>query len=134
MEKKNLNRREFLSCGAMIGAAGLVAPAILTGCANENKQTPLRQEGEYYVPELPDKAVEGRELKVGVVGCGGRGSGAVINLLDAADGITVTALGDVFQDRVEGLRQKLINERKQEVPFAITDNLCSDSVEPSASL
>ena len=40
MEKKNLNRREFLSCGAMIGAAGLVAPAILTGCANENKQTP----------------------------------------------------------------------------------------------
>ena len=116
MEKKNLNRREFLSCGAMIGAAGLVAPAILTGCANENKQTPLRQEGEYYVPELPDKAVEGRELKVGVVGCGGRGSGAVINLLDAADGITVTALGDVFQDRVEGLRQKLINERKQEVP------------------
>ena len=87
----------------MIGAAGLVAPAILTGCANENKQTPLRQEGEYYVPELPDKAVEGRELKVGVVGCGGRGSGAVINLLDAADGITVTALGDVFQQGVQAV-------------------------------
>mgnify|MGYP003292886092 FL=1 len=74
---------------------------------------PLRQEGEYYVPELPDKAIEGRELKVGVVGCGGRGSGAVNDLLDAADGIKVTALGDTFMDRLQGLRENLANRGQQ---------------------
>lgn len=116
MEEKNINRRQFLSYSAMIGAAGVLAPSLLASCKNGSANTPLREEGSYYVPELPDKAIEGRELKVGVIGCGGRGSGAVINLLDAADGITVTALGDTFEDRLESLRDKLINERKQEVP------------------
>lgn len=74
---------------------------------------PLRQEGEYYVPELSDKAIEGKELKVGVVGCGGRGSGAVNDLLDAADGIKVTALGDTFMDRLQGLRENLANRGQQ---------------------
>ena len=87
MENKNFNRRQFLSCGAMIGAAGMVAPAILSSCGGGAKEetgyTPLKAPGEYYVPELPDKADDGRELKVGLVGCGGRGSGAVENLLEA---------------------------------------------------
>ena len=120
MENKNFNRRQFLSCGAMIGAAGMVAPAILSSCGGGAKEetgyTPLKAPGEYYVPELPDKAIEGKALKAGVIGCGGRGTGAILNLLDAADGITVVALGDVFKDRVDHVRNVLKNDRKQEVP------------------
>lgn len=118
MENKNFNRRQFLSCGAMIGAAGVVAPALLTSCGGGKEEagnTPLKPEGSYYIPELPDKAIEGKELKVGVIGCGGRGSGAVMNLLDAADGITVAALGDTFKDRLDSLRNNL-KGRGQEVP------------------
>lgn len=112
-----MDRREFLSKSAKLGLAGAVTPAFLASCAGKggNVMTPLRAEGEYYVPELPDKAIEGRALKAGVVGCGGRGSGAVMNLLDAADGITVTALGDVFADRLESLRGNLA-KRDQNVP------------------
>lgn len=40
-------------------------------------------------------------LKVGLIGCGGRGTGAAKNALDADPGIEITALADVFADRVE---------------------------------
>ncbi|MBQ0127259.1 MAG: Gfo/Idh/MocA family oxidoreductase [Bacteroidales bacterium] len=115
MKKDNINRREFLTRTAKIGAAGMVAPALLTSCGGK-KNTPLRAEGTYYVPELLDKAVDGRELKVGLVGCGGRGSGAIQNLLHAADGITVAALGDVFADRLNGAREMLADDYNQNVP------------------
>lgn len=114
-----MDRRSFLGKSARIGV-GLVGGSVLvSACAggkNSDKSTPLRQPGEYYVPELPDKAIAGKELKVGVIGCGGRGSGAVENLLDAADGIIVTALGDVFADRLNGLKESLKTKRGQEVP------------------
>ena len=111
-----MSRRSFLTGAATVGAAAVAAPALLASCSGKGKLTPLKKEGESYVPELPDKAIEGRELKVGLIGCGGRGSGAIINLLDAADGIKVTALGDVFEDRLNDVRNRLINERGQEVP------------------
>jgi len=101
---KNIGRREFLSHSAVLGATAIAAPAIISACSKGPKYTPLKAEGEYYIPELPDKAVEGKELKVGLIGCGGRGTGAICDLLNAADGITVFALGDVFQDRLEGAR------------------------------
>ena len=108
-----MGRREFLSRSALIGAAGIAG---ITACSSAPKLVPLRQPGEYYVPELPDKAIDGKELKVGVVGCGGRGSGAIVNLLNAADGIIVTALGDVFQDRVDNLRTQLKEVKGVDVP------------------
>ena len=112
-----MNRRDFLSKSAAIGAVGVIGGgSLLASCAPKNKIVPLRQPGEYYVPELPDKAIEGKELKVGLIGCGGRGTGAVDNLLEAADGIKVTALGDVFPDRVEGARNAFKEKYGQEVP------------------
>ena len=111
-----MSRRRFLTGAAAVGAAAVAAPAILASCSGKDKLTPLKKEGEYYVPELPDKAIDGPELKVGLIGCGGRGSGAIINLLDAADNIKVVALGDVFEDRLNDVRNRLINERGQEVP------------------
>ena len=113
---ENINRRKFLSTTAKLGLASAVTPAFLTSCTSkEPKMTPLRAEGEYYVPELPDKAIAGRELKAGLIGCGGRGSGAIGDLLDAADGIKVTALGDVFIDRLNSVREQLA-KRGQNVP------------------
>ncbi len=46
-------------------------------------------------------------LKVGVIGCGGRGSEAAINCLNADPGVEIVALGDLVPDRVESSLKKL---------------------------
>ncbi len=39
-----------------------------------------------------------------------------MNFLNAANGLTIVALGDVFQDRVDGLAEKLKNEKNIDIP------------------
>lgn len=63
-----------------------------------------------------DKAIDGKPLKAGLIGCGGRGTGAILNLLAAADNIEVTALGDMFPDRMATCREKLRENAGVEVP------------------
>ena len=115
-----LSRRAFLSGMALTGTAGVLGTGgLLTSCGNtshENELKPLKAEMEWYIPEsLPDKAIEGEPLKAGLIGCGRRGAGAVTDLLKAASGITVVALGDVFQDRIDEVRQLLKDKCNQEV-------------------
>ena len=118
MSDNKMGRREFLLNSSILGAGALVG---LTACSGgKDRLVPFRQSGEYYVPELPDKAIDGAELKVGMVGCGGRGTGALGNLLDAADNIKVVALGDVFPDQIERVRKRLREDRGIEVP----DEMC----------
>lgn len=120
MSNNKLSRREFLSFSAAAGVAGALGlPTILSSCCGKegkNAYVPLKAQGEYYIPELPDKAADGKELKAGVIGCGGRGSGAAENYLNAANGITITAIGDVFPDRVQGLKGMLNEKYKIEIP------------------
>src|SRR5919204_757325 len=47
------------------------------------------------------------EIKVGVIGCGGRGSGAADDVLRSAKGVKVVAIGDAFEFRVKDLRGRL---------------------------
>ncbi len=48
-------------------------------------------------------------VRVGMIGCGGRGGEAATNCLQADDGVEIVAMADVFQDRidksVDGIRQ-----------------------------
>ncbi len=114
-----MDRRSFLGKSAKISVGLVGGSVLLSACAGgdkSGKMTPLRQPGEYYVPELVDKAIDGKELKVGLIGCGWRGSGAVNDLLNAANGIKVIAICDVFADRVNGTRENIKNQWKQEVP------------------
>jgi predicted dehydrogenase len=46
-------------------------------------------------------------IKVGLVGCGGRGTGAADNVLHSAKGVRIVALGDAFADRAEKCRTRL---------------------------
>ena len=82
MKKENsISRRSFLKSTAMAGALGAIgtgSASVLTSCAGGSESAaankPLKEPGTYYIPELPDKATDGKELKAGVIGCGGRGS------------------------------------------------------------
>lgn len=46
-------------------------------------------------------------LRYGLVGCGGRGTGAAVNAVEAADGVVLVAIGDLFEDRVDESKEKL---------------------------
>ncbi|MDX2146730.1 MAG: Gfo/Idh/MocA family oxidoreductase [Planctomycetota bacterium] len=46
-------------------------------------------------------------IKIGVIGCGGRGSGAAVDALNADPAARVVAMGDVFADRVKSARENL---------------------------
>lgn len=50
-------------------------------------------------------------LRVGLIGCGGRGRGAAVNILDAAPGIELYALGDLFPEPLEAAYRQLSQDR-----------------------
>jgi predicted dehydrogenase len=54
-------------------------------------------------------------LKVGLIGCGGRGSGAAGNALNADAGTKLFAMGDAFEDRLDGSLIGLKKEYGQRV-------------------
>lgn len=47
-------------------------------------------------------------LKVGLIGCGGRGTGAAVQALQADPDVVLTAMGDVFEDRLNEAYQEII--------------------------
>ena len=49
-------------------------------------------------------------FKVGVIGCGGRGTGAALDCLKADPGVEIVALGDLVPDRVESSLARLTKE------------------------
>lgn len=123
MTKKNsLSRREFFSGAAIVGTIGAIGGgAILTSCSGGGeKNTQLRPLSDLYIPDLVDQAKDGKPLKAGVIGCGGRGSGAALNFLDAGPNLQIVALGDLFQDRIDGCRKGLKEKHNVDVP----DNMC----------
>ncbi len=59
-------------------------------------------------------------LKVGVIGCGGRGTGAANQVLQADEGTKIVALGDAFRDRLdecyENLSHRWLEDGRLDVP------------------
>jgi predicted dehydrogenase len=52
-------------------------------------------------------------IKVGLIGCGGRGNGAARDCWSSAPGVVLWAIGDVFADRVEGAKRELREALKE---------------------
>jgi myo-inositol 2-dehydrogenase/D-chiro-inositol 1-dehydrogenase len=114
MGSKNLtSRRRFLENTAAIGAIGAIgASQLIRGCTSEGKSAAVA------APEFLRTAPDGEPMKAGVIGCGGRGTGAAINFLDAGPNLSIVAIGDVFQDRIDKFRKDLKEQRDHEVPDA----------------
>jgi predicted dehydrogenase len=64
-------------------------------------QTSAVVAGGALIPSQPVRAAGNDILKVGLVGCGGRGSGAAVNALSADKGVRLVAMCDAFQDRLD---------------------------------
>ena len=93
--KRNKTRRDFVKKTALATSALLSAPLSLEAMAKVN--------GE-------------RKLKLALVGCGGRGSGAVVHALTADDNVDLVAMADAFGDRIEtsliGIQEHFEGEKK----------------------
>jgi predicted dehydrogenase len=61
-------------------------------------------------PALVKGAPAANAIKVGLVGCGGRGTGAAAQALKADDYTVLTAVADVYQDRVDACLETLRKE------------------------
>jgi myo-inositol 2-dehydrogenase/D-chiro-inositol 1-dehydrogenase len=106
---KPTSRRRFLENTAL-GAIGVIgASHLIKSCA------PGETTSKVVEPAFLKTAVDGQPLRAGVVGCGGRGSQAAGNFLDAGPNLSIVALADVFQDRLDDLRNKLKDERNVEL-------------------
>jgi myo-inositol 2-dehydrogenase/D-chiro-inositol 1-dehydrogenase len=107
--KSELSRRRFISKTAIAAAGTFGAAQILSACSGNSKK-------EILLPELLNSAPDGKVLKAGLIGCGGRGTGAAINFLDAGPNLEIVALGDVFQDRLDMCRAELKTQKNVQIP------------------
>lgn len=92
VQREKLTRRELLKSSAVTAGA-----LVLSGVA-----APLAE------------ARGSETIRVGVVGCGGRGSGAANDCVNSSAGVKIVALADAFGDRLAGLKGK----------FKVPDNRC----------
>jgi len=65
-------------------------------------------------------------LKVGLLGCGGRGTGATINMLQSDNNVKLVAMADVFQDRLDESKERIYRHDNEKVrsKFDVEDELC----------
>ncbi|RPH90738.1 MAG: gfo/Idh/MocA family oxidoreductase, partial [Calditrichaeota bacterium] len=101
------NRRQFIGAVAATGAVAMAYSA-------------RAKDVEYKLTTLLDKAPDGQEIRAGVIGCGGRGSGAVMDFLNSSTNLKVIALADAFADRVKSLKENL----KKQKNIDIADDHC----------
>jgi len=106
---KNIGRRKFITDTGM-AAAALGSMGIIASCKGKEPK-----KVEEKLPVLLTQAPDGPVLKAGLIGCGGRGTGAAVNFVDAGPNLQITALGDVFQDRLDQCREQLKKERNIEI-------------------
>ncbi len=67
-------------------------------------------------------------IRVGVIGCGGRGTGAAQNCMNASPDVEIVALGDLFKDRLDGSLNNLKADAAKNDDHAkklkVTDDKC----------
>jgi predicted dehydrogenase len=65
--------------------------------------------GAAFLSNVPLVYAGGQEktISVGLIGCGGRGTGAAKNCLDSSENVRIVAMGDMFKDRLDGSRRGL---------------------------
>jgi len=99
-----VSRREFIKTSAAVSVA-----AMLSGTGK------LRAAGS-------DK------IRVGVIGFGGRGSGAAIDCIKSSDGVEITALGELFEDRLEmgikRFKERMAEDKLSPEAMKFTEDTC----------
>ncbi len=94
--ERHTSRRDFLKTSAALAGAALVTPTV--------------------------HAAGSDVIRVGLIGCGGRGTGAAEQACSAGPDVRLVAMGDMFRDRLEASKQNLKNGVGPK--FAVKDEHC----------
>jgi myo-inositol 2-dehydrogenase/D-chiro-inositol 1-dehydrogenase len=99
--KEETSRREFLKTSAAF------ATAVALGNLDVSR----------YAHASGDETV-----RIGMIGCGGRCTGAAVDAMDADAGVKLVAMADLFMERVREKRKYLKDKKPQQV--AVDDDHC----------
>ena len=83
MPNSHNSRRDFIRKSSLVSSATFAVPYISVSAQENNNKG------------------NNPNLKIGLIGCGGRGSGAVIQALNADKNSTLVAMCDIFPDRLQ---------------------------------
>ena len=99
-----MDRRSFVKNGAVLGAAAAALPRF--GFAQ----------------------VKGSDrIKVALIGCGGRGTGAACNMIAADPNIKIVALGDLFPEKLDKAANKIHDAAKK----SVGESKASEIIDPA---
>ncbi|MBN2030910.1 Gfo/Idh/MocA family oxidoreductase [bacterium] len=92
--KKSVTRRDFIKTSAMAGGAALLSGRGIGYAQGSDK------------------------IRVGLIGCGGRGTGAgIIDCAESSEGVELVAIGDFFQDYIDTAPERIKrNLERRELP------------------
>lgn len=100
-EPSSPDRRKFLRTGSAAVAGAAACSTVVTNGLSVARAA---------------NAVGSDTIKIGVVGCGGRGTGAAIQALNTTGGgVKLVAMADVFQDNLETSLRTIANQHKDKV-------------------
>ena len=88
-----VSRRDFVK-----GTAAVVGSLVAS-------QFPLTASAYYGVDDT---------IKVGLIGCGGRGTGAAVQALSTTANAKLVAMADAFEDRIEECYENLIDPENRD--------------------
>jgi len=97
-ETERVSRRDFIKTTGTIGAAALLSGTNRMFAAGSDK------------------------IRVGLIGCGGRGTYDTTNCLKSAENVELVAMGDLFKDRMVNCRKQLTKRLGKKVK--VTDDTC----------
>src|SRR5262245_5822872 len=93
----NTTRRDFLAASAVAGGLAF-APSLFAG--------------------------QNRALKVGLVGCGGRGTGAAKNTLKADSNVKLVAMADIYDDQIKRSINQLQKNKEIAAQVDVKPDMC----------
>ena len=97
-ETLNLSRRAFIKTSAALGAATWASGTSRMYASGSDK------------------------IRLGLIGCGGRGTYDTTNCLTCAENVELVAMGDLFRDRIENSRNRLTQKLGEKVK--VSDDTC----------
>lgn len=88
-----INRRDFVKTSGLVAGSMMLAPSLVSAKAH----------------------IDGSdEIKIGLIGCGGRGTGAVVQAMSTGQNVKLVAMADAFKDNIDKCYKRITDPEFQD--------------------
>jgi len=92
-KNSGINRRDFVKTSGLVAGSMMLAPSLVSAKAH----------------------IDGADtIKVGLIGCGGRGTGAIVQALSSGQNVKLVAMADAFRDNLDKCYKKIYSAEFQD--------------------